>query len=79
MQVYGAERDRLFAESAKLMPLFTDYQNKTKRQLPLLTLTRIDGRKYRCLCSQLAETRRARHHHIRSGYATSSYPITAHN
>jgi deazaflavin-dependent oxidoreductase (nitroreductase family) len=42
-QVYGAERDRLFAEAAKLMPLFTDYQNKTKRQIPLLILTRIDG------------------------------------
>ena len=41
-QVYGAERDRLFAEQAKLMPFFTDYQNKTKRQIPLLTLTRID-------------------------------------
>jgi deazaflavin-dependent oxidoreductase (nitroreductase family) len=41
-QVYGAERDRLFAEQAKLMPFFTDYQNKTKRQNPLLTLTRID-------------------------------------
>jgi deazaflavin-dependent oxidoreductase (nitroreductase family) len=41
-QVYGAERDRLFAAQAKLMPFFTDYQNKTKRQIPLLTLTRID-------------------------------------
>jgi hypothetical protein len=27
-QVYGAERDRLFAEAAKLMPLFMDYQNR---------------------------------------------------
>jgi deazaflavin-dependent oxidoreductase (nitroreductase family) len=41
-QVYGAERDRLFAEAANLMPLFTDYQSKTKRQIPLLTLTRLD-------------------------------------
>ncbi len=44
-QVYGAERDRLFAEAAKLIPLFTDYQNKTKRQIPLLILTRIEGGK----------------------------------
>ena len=44
-QVYGAERDRLFAEQAKLMPLFADYQNKTKRQIPVLVLTRIDGGK----------------------------------
>jgi deazaflavin-dependent oxidoreductase (nitroreductase family) len=41
-QVYGAERDRLFAAQAQLMPFFTDYQNKTKRQIPLLTLTRVD-------------------------------------
>ena len=41
-QVSGPERDRLFAAQAKLMPFFTDYQNKTKRQIPLLTLTRID-------------------------------------
>jgi deazaflavin-dependent oxidoreductase (nitroreductase family) len=44
-QVHGAERDRLYAEMAKQMPLFADYQNKTKRQIPLLTLTRIDGEK----------------------------------
>jgi deazaflavin-dependent oxidoreductase (nitroreductase family) len=41
-QVYGAERDRLFAAQAELMPFFTDYQNKTKRQIPLLILTRIN-------------------------------------
>src|SRR4029077_16586867 len=41
-QVYGAERDRLFAEAANLMPLFTDYQSKTNRQIPLLTLARLD-------------------------------------
>jgi hypothetical protein len=41
-QVYGTERDRLFAATAKLIPLFADYQNKTKRQIPLFTLTRID-------------------------------------
>ena len=44
-QVHGAERDRLFAETAKLMPLFTDYQKKTKREIPVLILTRIDGEK----------------------------------
>jgi deazaflavin-dependent oxidoreductase (nitroreductase family) len=42
-QVYGAERDRLFAEAAKRLPLFAEYQNKTKRQIPLLILTRIEG------------------------------------
>ncbi len=41
-QMHGAERERLFAETAKVMPLFADYQNKTKRQIPLLVLTRID-------------------------------------
>ena len=41
-QVYGAERDRLFDAQAKLMPFFTEYQGKTKRQIPVLTLTRID-------------------------------------
>jgi deazaflavin-dependent oxidoreductase (nitroreductase family) len=30
-QVYGSERDRLFDAQAKLMPIFADYQNKTKR------------------------------------------------
>jgi len=41
-QADGAERDRLFAEAAKLMPLFADYQNKTKRRIPVVTLMRID-------------------------------------
>ena len=41
-QVSGAERDRLFAAQAKLMPFFNDYQAKTKRSIPVLTLTRID-------------------------------------
>jgi deazaflavin-dependent oxidoreductase (nitroreductase family) len=39
-QVHGAERDRLFAEAVRLMPLFDDYQKKTKRQIPLMVLTR---------------------------------------
>ena len=41
-QVYNAERDRLFSAQSDLMPFFTDYQKKTKRQIPVLTLTRID-------------------------------------
>jgi deazaflavin-dependent oxidoreductase (nitroreductase family) len=41
-QVSGAERQRLFESQAQLMPFFTDYQKKTKRQIPVLTLTRID-------------------------------------
>ena len=41
-QINGAERDRLFAQAAKLMPLFADYQKKTRRRIPLLILTRID-------------------------------------
>jgi deazaflavin-dependent oxidoreductase (nitroreductase family) len=41
-QVYGSERTRLFAAAAELLPLFTDYQNKTKREIPVLTLTRIN-------------------------------------
>jgi hypothetical protein len=41
-QVSGVERQRLFEAQAQLMPFFTDYQKKTKRQIPVLTLTRID-------------------------------------
>jgi deazaflavin-dependent oxidoreductase (nitroreductase family) len=41
-QVSGSERTRLFDAAAELLPLFTDYQNKTKREIPVLTLTRID-------------------------------------
>ena len=41
-QVYGSERTRLFDALAKLIALFTDYQNKTKREIPVMTLTRID-------------------------------------
>jgi deazaflavin-dependent oxidoreductase (nitroreductase family) len=41
-QVQGAERDRLFTQQAKIMPFFTDYQNKTKRQIPVFTLTRAE-------------------------------------
>lgn len=38
----GAERQRLFDAQARQMPFFADYQKKTKRQIPVLTLTRID-------------------------------------
>jgi hypothetical protein len=37
----GAERQRLFDSQARLMPFFDSYQKKTKRQIPVLTLTRI--------------------------------------
>jgi len=40
-EVREGERDRLFAAQAELMPFFLDYQNKSKRQIPVLTLTRI--------------------------------------
>jgi len=38
----GAERQRLFDAQARLMPFFNDYQKKTKRQIPVLTLTKIN-------------------------------------
>jgi deazaflavin-dependent oxidoreductase (nitroreductase family) len=38
----GAERQRLFDAQARLMPFFNDYQKKTKRQIPVLTLTKMD-------------------------------------
>ena len=41
-QIAGRERQRLFDAQASLMPFFNDYQKKTKRQIPVLTLTRID-------------------------------------
>jgi deazaflavin-dependent oxidoreductase (nitroreductase family) len=41
-QTSGAERQRLFDGQARLMPFFTDYQKKTKRLIPVLTLTRVD-------------------------------------
>ena len=40
-QASGAERQRLFDAQAKLMPFFIEYQAKTKRQIPVLTLTKI--------------------------------------
>jgi deazaflavin-dependent oxidoreductase (nitroreductase family) len=41
-QVSGAERTRLFDAAAKELPMSADYQHKTKREIPVLTLTRID-------------------------------------
>lgn len=41
-EVQGPERDRLFDAQAKLMPFFVDYQRKTKRQIPVLSLTRME-------------------------------------
>jgi deazaflavin-dependent oxidoreductase (nitroreductase family) len=38
----GAERDRLFAAQARLMPGFADYQRKTTRRIPVVVLERTD-------------------------------------
>ena len=40
-EVKGAERDRLFAEQAKMMPQFNDYAKKTARKIPVFTLERM--------------------------------------
>ncbi|HTF32837.1 MAG TPA: nitroreductase family deazaflavin-dependent oxidoreductase [Myxococcota bacterium] len=37
----GAERDRLFAAQAKLLPQFNEYQKKTNRRIPVLVLERV--------------------------------------
>ena len=37
----GEERQRLFDQQAGQMAIFKDYQKKTTRQIPVLTLTRI--------------------------------------
>jgi hypothetical protein len=36
----GAERDRLFAAQATMMPAFNDYQQKTTRRIPVVVLER---------------------------------------
>ncbi|GAC1314992.1 MAG: nitroreductase family deazaflavin-dependent oxidoreductase [Chloroflexota bacterium] len=36
----GAERDRLYAAQAAIMPGFADYQKKTSRQIPVVVLER---------------------------------------
>jgi deazaflavin-dependent oxidoreductase (nitroreductase family) len=38
----GEERQRLFDRQAEQMAIFKDYQKKTSRQIPVLTLTRIN-------------------------------------
>jgi deazaflavin-dependent oxidoreductase (nitroreductase family) len=38
----GEERQRLFDRQAQQMPIFTEYQQKTTRQIPVIVLTRID-------------------------------------
>ena len=38
----GEERQRLFNRHAEQMPIFTEYQQKTTRQIPVIVLTRID-------------------------------------
>ena len=36
----GAERERLYAAQAAMMPAFTEYQQKTTRQIPVVVLER---------------------------------------
>jgi deazaflavin-dependent oxidoreductase (nitroreductase family) len=38
----GEERQRLFDNQAKQMPIFAEYQKKTSRQIPVIVLTRLD-------------------------------------
>jgi deazaflavin-dependent oxidoreductase (nitroreductase family) len=38
----GAERDRLYAQQAAQMPNFTEYAQKTERQIPVVILEPID-------------------------------------
>jgi len=38
----GTERQRLFDQMAKQMSFFADYQKKTKRQIPVLVLNRVE-------------------------------------
>src|SRR5204862_7843986 len=37
----GAERDRLFARQVAVMPNFGEYQQKTRRTIPVVALTRV--------------------------------------
>ena len=39
--VGGEERQRLYDNQARLLPIFADYQKKTSRQIPVLVLERI--------------------------------------
>lgn len=38
--VTGAERDRLYARQAELLPAFAEYQQKTTRKIPVVALKR---------------------------------------
>ena len=38
----GAERDRLFHQVAEQFPIYTDYQSKTARRIPVIVLDRVD-------------------------------------
>ena len=40
--VTGAERDRIYSEQAKRYPGFAEYQEKTKRVIPVVELSPID-------------------------------------
>ena len=37
-EVKGTERDRLYARQASLYPVFAEYQQKTRRTIPVLAL-----------------------------------------
>lgn len=39
----GTERDRLYAEQARLRPAFAEYEAKTTRRIPVVALQRRDG------------------------------------
>jgi deazaflavin-dependent oxidoreductase (nitroreductase family) len=38
-----AERDRLYARASELMPAFVEYQQKTTRVIPVVTLERLEN------------------------------------
>jgi deazaflavin-dependent oxidoreductase (nitroreductase family) len=40
-EAQGAERDRLYKQQAAKLPIFNEYQQKTKRRIPVLVLDRI--------------------------------------
>ncbi len=37
----GADRDRLYAAQAKMMPAFSEYEQKTSRKIPVVLLERV--------------------------------------
>ncbi len=41
--VTGAERDRIYAEQSRRYPMFGEYQQKTRRTIPVIALERGDG------------------------------------